>query len=158
MEFQESPLPVQTRSNEVVAQVVADHGLSQAWICDATGLDSGFVSRVLQGQYSVPPAILSALWRRTKDQRIAHVALGEFEHILISLPPDAPEWPAIVQNAMGHAATAIASLAEHQAEPPGSGLTHNQSLKARVLDAIRSLVTVIKRIDAHAPRTLDTAA
>lgn len=156
---QESPVPVSTRTNEIVGQVMADHDLSQAWLCDQTGYDSGHISRVLQGQYSVPPAVLAALWMRTKDQRIARAALGEHQHLVLSLPDAAPEWREAAGAAIQSAGEAIAHLASHPDEAPAArGKVPRWTVVRSLDEAIARLCAARRSLEAGAIAEANAAA
>lgn len=147
----ESPVPTSTRSNEIVGQVLHDHDLSQTWLCDQTGIDSSYMSRILSGQYTVPVEVLKALYARTQDERILQLVMGER---LMLVYPDASTpapWRETVQAAIAGAAISIALLIEHQAViPPARGSIKDSPrhvVRRGIETAISRLLTARRALD-----------
>ena len=70
-------MPIQNGFNETLSAVLDDHRISQTQLAEATGLAKGYISRVVAGHHPVNPAITRYVYQRTKDQRIARMALGD---------------------------------------------------------------------------------
>jgi len=134
-----SPVPTSSRSNEVLRDVMDQHQITQAWLADETGFNTSYISRVLDSQYAIPPEIVRALWGQTRDQRVARIALGMGEHVVVTVAPRPCEWCQAQNDAVHHIAHALSLIAN--AEP--NNVEH--ALLHRVIDAaIESLVTIRK--------------
>ena len=133
---QGTPVPASTRANEVLNQVLAEHDLSQAWLCDETGFESSYVSRILSNQYAVPTEMVRAVWRKTGDHRVAALVLGEFSLIAVPLPDAPPSVADATSTAMSAMGNAIVRLAE--VEERESTITRHAADRA-INEAIRAL-------------------
>lgn len=136
-------MPRHDRDNEVLARVIADYGVSQQQLADATGISHSFISRVFAGQYAAPPALLRAIWNRTRDQRVARVALGDRVLDQIAERPTDPHYDQrqalVIQSAhaIGIVAEQLAKLAAGRGSSP--------ALRAAMLDATR----LMRTLDSH---------
>lgn len=74
------------RANELIAAVADAAGLTQERIANGSGYTREHVSRVLSGQYAVPPEIASFLFRVTHDRRVLTAILGDQADELVYIP------------------------------------------------------------------------
>lgn len=74
------------RANELLGSVIADAGLTHDQVADGSGYSREHVTRVLLGQYAVPPEIIAYVWRVTHDRRVITAVFGPEAADLTYLP------------------------------------------------------------------------
>jgi hypothetical protein len=78
--------------NERFLRIVGRHEITSRALAHKSGLNEGHVSRILDGQYSVPVELIRAAWHLTRDGELAALCLDD-DLYLISIDRAARDRP-----------------------------------------------------------------
>lgn len=75
-EFEALAQMTDRRDTAIVLDVLARYELTADWLAGVCNIDKGHLSRVLNGQYTMPQAVTTALYVETRDAKLRDFLLG----------------------------------------------------------------------------------